>query len=1016
MKKKCNHIRNFFLGFFLTIASFYGVGSQDDAYSEVYSTLNEIKNKWQKQAQDTKPNSVVSNPLTVTTSLTTTIPDNTRLAGQGIPIGEELFFSSYFNRYYLGEIIAVKNESSIWVDLASFVEILDFFIDVDTEKLTAQGWFINTDNEFTLDVNNLNAAVNNTKYAFNKEDTYIDQSDIYIDIKLLKQWFTLNIELDYSELNLHISSKNKLPIEARLARENRVLGTQAQLKEPTLPWKPSPYQIASTPLADLQLNAVITEDDSTYGYSLLGANDLAYFNTEYYFAGRETDLLADSRLTFSRQSNDYTLLGAMSASTIQFGDITATQVGNQFNGDYARGVKVNNKPLFREVNNNQVNLTGAVQPGWDVELYRNGLLIGQQLSLADGRYLFENIDLIYGQNNFELILYGPQGQVERKTQQYFIDGNSLKSGESFYDLSITEQGHKLFDKSQYLTGGKGWQLAGRYETGITNYLSVYGGVSALKAQEGESSSIYAVGTNISIADKLLLNIDYEQSDNRKNELEIVARGELAGQSLRFSLNQENRHENEADTSSKIISVDSYKLNMSGNIFEHKLGRLNYQNTLTRFENDVTGSRFTIDNILNYALNGISLSNQLQWRDSDSLSEPVLTGDTRLQGRIGRTYSRFIVDYTVKPTKELLGYGVEFNRSLSSNIQAELTLRNVLENDLTSGELGLSWNSDRFSVNSNMSYDSDSNWRLGLFSRFSFGYSPTNNNYFVSQRSLAKSGSLMVNVFLDENNNGVMDENERGVEGIKVKGLQNYRQAITDENGVALLTGMTANRTTDIVIDPDSFSDPFFVAANDGFSITPRAGFVEFMSIALNNSSEIEGTVYQQSDGESSVEPFANVKLIDKNGKQIAKTQAAYDGYYLFTDLRPGEYSAVIDNDYKERKSLKATQQVTVNLPARGEVVAGVDFILKEIHQSPSYIANIGKFSSPAIMKAYYQLIKPHLKGIKKQSPFYINDKKNQRYILAIGYAQSEDNQLDEMCNSIRLKGLNCDVQSEIINH
>ena len=37
-------------------------------------------------------------------------------------------------------------------------------------------------------------------------------------------------------------------------------------------------------------------------------------------------------------------------------------------------VKISNYQLGHAIDNNRVNLTGAVQPGWD-ELYRNGILI-----------------------------------------------------------------------------------------------------------------------------------------------------------------------------------------------------------------------------------------------------------------------------------------------------------------------------------------------------------------------------------------------------------------------------------------------------------------------------------------------------------------------------------------------------------------------------------------------------------------------------------------------------------------
>ena len=183
---------------------------------------------------------------------------------------------------------------------------------------------------------------------------------------------------------------------------------------------------------------------------------------------------------------------------------------------------------------------------------------------------------------------------------------------------------------------------------------------------------------------------------------------------------------------------------------------------------------------------------------------------------------------------------------------------------------------------------------------------------MSNRTLTNTGSLMVNVFLDENDNGLKDYNEKGLAGVKVKGLQNYRQAITDEQGIAILSAMPANRTTDIVLDRDSFSDPFMIPAHDGFSITPRAGFVEYMDYPVNNASEIEGTVYQQTEQGSNVQPYAQITLVDEQGNDVATTQAAYDGYYLFTDIKPGKYKAVVDKQYQEQKSLTVLKHTKYN--------------------------------------------------------------------------------------------------------
>ncbi|WP_240701222.1 MULTISPECIES: hypothetical protein [unclassified Pseudoalteromonas] len=975
-------------------------------YQAVFASLK----KMQQQLQQLKASERES-----ADSQATATDLNKKMNGEGIPVGELLFFSAYLKHTYLGEVLAVKSQQGIWVDLLSFSETVEFVIDVNGNTGIAKGWFINPENTFVLDTTKMTITVKGRTFSIAQEQLHVDQQDIFVASTLLEQVFDLTMAVDYSTLELYINSDARLPIEARLARQKRELSQTARYSEPTLPWKESPYQAVSSPMADIQISMTADDQQSSAGYSILGANDLAYLNAEYYFAGRDGDLLTDSRLTFSREDLNSELLGPLAANRIEFGDVLATQIGNRFNSNYARGAKVTNKPLFKPVNTNQVNIIGNIQPGWDVELYQNGVLINQLLSLNDGRYIFENVDLLYGANNFELIFYGPQGQVERKTEQYLIDGTSLSAGESFYEFSITEQGHQLFNQSNYYVENPGWLFSGRYDTALTDNISVYGGIAGLKSEYKDDTQNLAIGSNVSLFDRLLINLDYEQNNEDESELEFTARGQIAEQALRFRASERERLINRQSSQQRMSSSSNYEFNISGEVFQNQYGRLNYQNNAYYTDIDSRYDSLKLENIMNYAYSGFSFNHRLSWQKDSRLDDSTLLGNVRLQGRFGQVFSRFSLDYSMSPHHSIQSYEAQFNRSLTSQLQGELTLRNSLIDDVKSAEIGLNWQSDRFSLNSNLNYDSEDRWRVGLFSRFSLGYASQGTGIFSSKRSLARSGTLMAHVYLDANNNGIKDESEHGIAGVKVKGVQNYRQAVTDENGIALLTSMPANRTTDIVIDPDSFPDPFLVAANDGFSVTPRAGFIEYIDIALNNSSEVEGVVYVAQDENMKVQPFANISLIDKTGKKVSQTQAAYDGYYLFTDLRPGEYKAVIDDEYKDKKSLKDNQHVTLNLSAGGEVVVGADLVLKPKQVKDGYIAKLGQFSSLAILKTYLYLVKKPLSDLAILDPFYIK-KSDKEFVLSAAFSETQSDELTQVCSVLKSYKLNCDVEPYTVSY
>ena len=926
-------------------------------------------------------------------------------AQQRIATGEFLLFSIYLNENYLGEIFALKSDQDILLGLSGLVDILQLAINVDISAERAEGWFINTNKTFQLTAQK-QLITDTKKWQLTEQQISVDD-DIYIEAAVLAEALEFQHRSDYASLELYIETESVYPVVAQAQRHKKQLQSYSTQKQATLPWKPSPYQALSVPVADLQLNYTQDNEGSQASYSLLGSQDFAYLTMEYFLSGRESDLLNNSRLTFSKQDVNNQLLGPLAASLIEVGDVTATQVGSRYNNQYGRGVKISNYQLGQAVNNNRVNLTGVIQPGWDVELYRNGILIEQQLSLADGRYVFADVDLLFGENNFELIFYGPQGQVERKTEYYYIDGTQLEQGEAVYELSFSEQGKQLLGNNSN-SANKGWVAAGRYQYGLSDNVAMYSGFMAQKQEQDELYHV-ALGTNLSLLDRLLVNLEYEENNQQQREFELTTRTKLADQSLLFSATNRTDNLNGRD-----ITLKSYQFDMSGELMQNNFGRLNYQNNFL-VQHAQSGDLKQIYNRLNYSYANVSINNLLQWQDPSAGQESV-DGMTRLQTRLGRVYSRFGVNYRLSPVSEIASYEAEFSRSLGPSLQAELTLRDSLDYDVQSAELGLTWQNDRINLSSNVNYDSNDQWQIRLNSRFSFGFDSQYNQPFMSNRTLTNTGSLMVNVFLDENDNGIKDSNEKGLAGVKVKGLQNYRQAITDEQGIAILSAMPANRTTDIVLDRDSFADPFMIPAHDGFSITPRAGFVEYMDFPVNNASEIEGTVYQQTEQGANVQPYAQITLVDEQGNDVATTQAAYDGYYLFTDIKPGKYQAIVDKQYQGQKSLTSTQTHKIQLSPKGDVLVGVDITLRPLEKRQGYIASIGKFNSLKILKVYYSLVKQRLLQQGLKNAFYIHDKANAHYTLAVGYDAQSANELEQQCVQLISQAIKCHVTEQHVQH
>lgn len=77
-----------------------------------------------------------------------------------------------------------------------------------------------------------------------------------------------------------------------------------------------------------------------------------------------------------------------------------------------QGAAVTNAPFVRPAAFATDALTGMVTPGWEVELYRQGTLVGFTTADPTGRYAFD-VPLSYGANPVDLVAYGPTGEVRR---------------------------------------------------------------------------------------------------------------------------------------------------------------------------------------------------------------------------------------------------------------------------------------------------------------------------------------------------------------------------------------------------------------------------------------------------------------------------------------------------------------------------------------------------------------------------------------------------------------------------
>ncbi|PIR34050.1 MAG: hypothetical protein COV36_01565, partial [Alphaproteobacteria bacterium CG11_big_fil_rev_8_21_14_0_20_44_7] len=391
-------------------------------------------------------------------------------------------------------ISAYSLNDRLYISLFEVTEALYFPIEVFDEEQRAEGWFISPDNDFYLSIPENTVIVAGKKSK--ADDAYIKLFDeeIYVDSEALKEWFGLNFNLNLSQMILDIEADEKLAFQEKAERAKKWEQNKKRKKpvRKTYSKIDTPYSMLDFPSTTVQLgtNYQKTGTDSTTSgnYSIQGTGDLLNMSSDFFVTGNDTDRLSDARIKLYRIDNDANIIPHTDIRKLELGDITTPSLNLVGGGGTERGISATNRPLGQVSNPDNFIISGEVEQGWEVELYRNNEFISFQDSTSDGRYEFRDVLLEAGMNLFKIIKYGPFGEKEEEYRRFFIGPGMLKEGEFFYDVSASQPNQTFLPVNEDYDIAADPRLIANFEYGVSKNLSVgaglYSGPIYDKSREG----------------------------------------------------------------------------------------------------------------------------------------------------------------------------------------------------------------------------------------------------------------------------------------------------------------------------------------------------------------------------------------------------------------------------------------------------------------------------------------------------------------------------------------------------
>ncbi len=806
-----------------------------------------------------------------------------------------------------------NDEVAIYISLSQLIENLEFSIDVDLDNKTAKGWFIKEDNILDIDFNKRTILINGRNEKLKTQDFIVTDEDIFFLSKNLGYWFPIDYEIKYNAQRLQIYPRVLLPFQERKIREikrQRLLGFQQKQSYPTYQ---TPYQKWQIPEADITISSDTSgskdkKAQSSMSFSASLNGDLAEYNTSTYLSGNDEEL-STFRFEAERKDLDKKLFGTTKISEFALGDIPAYSVPLISGSEIGVGTSVSTFALTRPDEFDKTTLEGTIQPNWEVELYRNSQLISFQTVGIDGRYKFEDVDVLYGENLFKLVFYGPQGEIKEETKEIFVGQNILKEGEYNYQISANRINQTLFDVgNDNLEKGNRLVLQGEY--GLLEDLTLSSTVVMDEFLDLTGKKDYHLFQLFEFTKELfngLANVnfayDYKESGYAIQQSYITRL---------FEANVNFRQEFYDNFQNKSRSTESDPMKYRANLGLNKaiiFPFLKSTNISLDFDytNSVNGkTNLNITNSVSAVYKGYSITNNLNSNFDDDNSNST-SGVFSIRTNYDKGFYKFDARYSVNPDSSLDTIAFSTQRIFSENISARLDISQPITGDnITNFGTSLNYIHKNYVLGVTGSLDTESNYSVGVNLSFSLYQDPENQSFATTSNISAESGSVLAYAFLDEDNDGNYNpDKEELIEGAKIYRGSKEIPKLRDTEYL-YSRGVPSYRPTEFTIDSTSLDDPLWYPPNKGYEVVSRPGVTTNLAFPVLQTAEVDGTIFLQGSTTSGDGTISGMKvfLIDDEGNRIAEATSEFDGYFMFERVVAGRYFLIASETQLNNLGLK----------------------------------------------------------------------------------------------------------------
>lgn len=756
------------------------------------------------------------------------------------------------------------------------------------------------------------------------------EGEVYLSTGLLSRVFNLEWAVSWPDLEVAVLEPGTLPIARRLRRESYLRTRLNQSENPA--YSAMHLGLQRQGVKGLIFDySVLTPTTSvvdggaystTLGLDIFGGSFAAGLQSQN---GAGKAPRADVSWTGIWRDNTY-------LSQLQVGDGISSGPRSRT----LRGFSISNSPYVRPATLGNVPFGGQLGPGWTVEAYRGGRLVGFDSVNALGQFSFD-VPVQYGENPVDFVAYGPFGEVREFNRTYRVRTEGLPANKLEYGLSAGEcrttrcsaTGNLdlRYGLSNRWTARAGVEQFWRDSLGSLShpYVGFLGNVGNAVSLEGEA-----------VGDAVLHGIArFEPTIN----LQLQAEGNRFARGVRDPILTPAGRLDQLTLSAFFRPISR----LGGTYFEASIDKINGETT------DLTSGRVGAS----LQLSDLRLLPSVRFEKSEGVGatftrtfyslNTFLLPRASLPGILGTVSARSTFELQqgagVSSASGFVGIPVMKGLRTETGLSWFKGMRGATFSFLLAAELPSVRSFTTVSAGGGVP-------AVGTqYVQGSAIYNPAGGVDFEAGPSLQRGG-VSGRVFLDLNSNGKFDQDEQTLPGVRVVVGGTY--AMSDSTGEYRVWNLLPFEPTSLTVDSTTLASPLWVPAFAAAAVEPQPNRYRNFDIPVLPGGAVEGRIVWvegrnggRADGDLAVDstglsafppvrPSAGVALVFRHaasGEQRVITTFSDGGFYLM-GLRPGEWEVLVDQ--RCLGLLRATAQVakfSIKPDVDGDSVEGLEVVL-----------------------------------------------------------------------------------------